>query len=317
MAKRATIPQAIRQDVLYCSALACAICQDRGRNIHHIDKNNSNNDPDNLALLCQTHHDDAHTQRELSLNLTPDRIRDLRDRWYQKVRKHRTKIASRTGQMELSHGLSSDSVTWGYINHSRLIQSVSQDFLHKTDPKMFKRLKRSRIMDDRGVLIQPMDVTASDSYVHSTIYDWFNHADSMALHVFLSQVVDRFSEAVQPIHLDEYNWNRTFIKQMLSPGKFIFINRGQYFKTVRKSAENAEVFVRAFKRNVEAQYCVNTRNMYGVSSICVSFTGHNSCASLLQLKSIEDQEKARVLHCTPIALGISFHSRMRDFVERN
>ena len=312
---RTKIPQKTRQEIMYCSALVCAICQQRGAHIHHIDKNNSNNSCDNLVMLCQAHHDEAHTCRELSLNLTPNRIRDLRDQWHQDVEKYRMRVASSSGQRELSHAFLSDSVTWGYINHGRLLQNVSRDFVSDINPELFQRLRRNDVLDDQGIIVRPPDTPAPNSYLRNTVYDWFHYDDSLALHMLFSQIVDRFSESVQPIHMDENNWSRTFIREMLKPGDFIFTNRSQYFRKVYESAENAEVSVRTFRRKIEIRYTVNTRNMYGVSAITVSFSGHQSCASFLQLKSIENQGEVRILQCTPIALGICFSAKLNNLID--
>ncbi|RMA41576.1 hypothetical protein D9R08_14865 [Rhodophyticola porphyridii] len=141
--------------------------------------------------------------------------------------------------------------------------------------------------------------------------------ESLALHMFYSDVVDSFVSLVQPIHLSDHSWNRTFIKEMISSGSFIFINRAQYFKRTHEEEEFAEVSVRTFKRKIKIQYQLDTRHMFGTTSITCSFSGHKSCASLLQVKSIEDIEQERVLHCTPIALGVGFHLKMQYLINEH
>jgi hypothetical protein len=164
-------------------------------------------------------------------------------------------------------------------------------------------------VDERGILIQPNGLTPSGTYLRNTVYDWYPHTESIALHILYSELVDRFVELGEPIHLDESTWNRTFIKEMIRPGRLIFLNRAQYFKKIHEDVENAEVAVQTFKRKIKVKYQINTRNMYGTTSITCSFSGHQTCASVLQVKSIEDQGADRILHCTPIALGVGFHSK--------
>lgn len=59
--------------------------------IHHIDGNNSNNDPDNLAPLCGNCHERATLNRKITTNMannyTPLRIKMFRDKWYDDVKK--------------------------------------------------------------------------------------------------------------------------------------------------------------------------------------------------------------------------------------
>ena len=309
MSKRPTLPKKLKQEILYNSAFACAICSKKGDHIHHIDKDNSNNNPENLILLCQAHHDEAHTKRELSQNLTPELLKKYNKEWCAKVRETRSLVASASGQESIASEFLSAGITWGYINHSRLIQTATRDLITKVDQGLLARLISTKVVDERGILLKPKGHKSSATYIRNTIYDWYEHQDSMGLHIFYSELVDLLIEQIKPIHLDEKAWNRNFIKEMVSPGTFIFINRAQYFKKGHESAENAEVAVQTFKRKIKIEYQVNTRNMYGSTSITCSFSGHKSCASLLQVKSIEDSGQERILHCTPIALGIGFHTK--------
>ena len=104
---------------------------------------------------------------------------------------------------------------------------------------------------------------------------------------------------------------------MIAPGKFIFINRAQYFKKSHEDKENAEIYVHTFKRKIKIAYLVNTRNMYGTTSITCSFSGHKTCASLLQVKSIENEGPELLLHCTPVALGVGFHTKTAELIREN
>ncbi|MFT6605696.1 MAG: transcription elongation factor Elf1 [Halocynthiibacter sp.] len=309
MSKRPPIPAKMKHQIMYESAFSCAVCGEKGDQIHHIDKNNANNTTDNLILLCQSHHDEAHTTRELSLNLSPDRLKKFRASWIETVRDNRFVAASKSGQCATVGEFLSVGVAWGYINHSRLLQTAPKALLDEVDQSLFSRLKRGGIVDERGILIQPNGLTPSGTYLRNTVYDWYPHTESIALHILYSELVDRFVELGEPIHLDESTWNRTFIKEMIRPGRLIFLNRAQYFKKIHEDVENAEVAVQTFKRKIKVKYQINTRNMYGTTSITCSFSGHQTCASVLQVKSIEDQGADRILHCTPIALGVGFHSK--------
>lgn len=49
---------------------------------HHIDEDPSNNDFDNIAPLCPNCHSQAHSKNALTVNLTPSRLKAMRDSWY-------------------------------------------------------------------------------------------------------------------------------------------------------------------------------------------------------------------------------------------
>jgi len=65
--------------LLFESGWACCVCgkTSGGIIVHHIEKysESHSHDEDNLVVLCLNHHGEAHTKRELGINLTPDRLR--------------------------------------------------------------------------------------------------------------------------------------------------------------------------------------------------------------------------------------------------
>lgn len=87
--KRPPIPEDIINRLLHRSRWTCCICRDSRKSIivHHILpwKDSRSNDEENLVILCIEHHDLAHTQKELSQNLTPDHIRYSKDVWQKEV----------------------------------------------------------------------------------------------------------------------------------------------------------------------------------------------------------------------------------------
>jgi 5-methylcytosine-specific restriction endonuclease McrA len=54
--KRKAIPGSVADEVMFKADLSCCVCEKRDDHIHHLDQDPSNNDIDNLALLCFEHH---------------------------------------------------------------------------------------------------------------------------------------------------------------------------------------------------------------------------------------------------------------------
>jgi len=77
--KRPPIPSETMNKLLFESGWACCVCgkTSGGIIVHHIEKysESHSHDEDNLVVLCLNHHGEAHTKRELGINLTPDRLR--------------------------------------------------------------------------------------------------------------------------------------------------------------------------------------------------------------------------------------------------
>jgi hypothetical protein len=298
----------LRLKLLYDSQYRCAVCQQRGSHIHHIDKNSSNNQEENLVVLCTNHHDDAHTHRELSQNLTPAALRHAKQEWVALVEERRRLIGTLAGQLSLTgeDSLAAIGVTWGYINHRRVGQLAKPEQLDPGEKRYFEYCVTKGLVDEKGILIKPKAVRPGRHYTRSAVYDWYEHGDDQRLHALYTAFVDQISRTAHPIHLEENGWNKRQIRQLAIPGRLIFLNRAFYFKTVQETRANQHRQVYTFKSKVRVEFFVDTINMFGTTSMTVSFSGRKVCAALIQLKSIEEKKGLLVLHCTPIALGVGF-----------
>lgn len=80
--KRAVIPKSVRFRVLEACNNRCCVCQTPFIQVHHLDEDPSNNEMDNLAPLCPNCHSQAHSKAGMTVNLTDERVKALRERWY-------------------------------------------------------------------------------------------------------------------------------------------------------------------------------------------------------------------------------------------
>lgn len=84
--KRVPLSKRVEADVLIRSRRRCALCfgldgdssEKRGQ-IAHIDRQRTNDDPDNLCYLCVQHHDEYDSKRSQTKGLTPAELRHYRD----------------------------------------------------------------------------------------------------------------------------------------------------------------------------------------------------------------------------------------------
>lgn len=306
---RKSILRELKDKLLYESQYACAVCQNRGCHIHHIDGDHSNNSEDNLIVLCIAHHDEAHTKRQLSQNLDAVALRYAKSNWVSAVREKRSKTATLSGQQDVHRDDSflSVGVTWGYINHRRVAQLARPELLEKEKRKYFDYCCRANIIDRKGVLIKPNNRNAAESYIGNSIYDWYEFGDDSRVHRVYSDFVDQISHEYSPIHLDPESWTKTRVRALVRPGHFIFVERAFYFKTVSETPDNQHRRCHTFKRKISIEFFVDTRDMFGTTSMTISFSGHQCCAALLQVKSLEETSDGwLILRCTPIALGVGF-----------
>jgi hypothetical protein len=120
--KRPPIPPATVFSVLDKSRRTCCVCQTPGRSIiiHHIREwhQSRSHAEDDLAVLCLNDHGEAHTQRKLGQNLTPNQIRLHKKNWEKRVQE-----ASGRALVGLSRV---QGANWDYINHARLFRLSDQ-----------------------------------------------------------------------------------------------------------------------------------------------------------------------------------------------
>lgn len=308
---RPKIPKPLERRLLYESAYVCVVCQSSGCQIHHIDQNHSNNSENNLVVLCLKHHDEAHTKRQLSKNLDPKAIKDAKTTWVSNVEQRRKIAATASGQIDHvgKNSFHAVGITWGYINHKRVAQMSDPSRLDVDTKQYFEYCVSKRLLDQNAIVIKPQNTVTPTSPTNATVYDWYEFGDDQRVHKVYSDLVDQISGGNSVFHLDNDSWAKTSIKELIKPGQIIFTNRAFYFKTIETRNYNEHRRCRTFKRKIEIEFYIDTLDMFGVTSIAVSFSGHKNAAALVQVKSLEETKEGKlILHCTPIALGVGFEN---------
>jgi len=125
----------------------CCICRDpaKGIIIHHIiDWHISrNHNEDNLIVLCLDHHDLAHTKKDLSLNLTPERLSQLKTKWIDEVN-------FKDSQAIL--GLIGDWSRCDYVNINRIFELFLNFNINPSSFKTFASVLHYSIIDRKGLI---------------------------------------------------------------------------------------------------------------------------------------------------------------------
>src|ERR1700730_9102870 len=89
---RTPIPDEIAADVMFHHDRTCCVCTMPGKSvqIHHIDENPSNHDPENLAVLCLEHHEETQIRGGFGRKLRDVDVRKHRDDWLRRVAERRS-----------------------------------------------------------------------------------------------------------------------------------------------------------------------------------------------------------------------------------
>src|SRR5271165_1728013 len=96
--KRIVIPSSIAAQVQFEADRTCCVCRKKGKRyqIHHIDEDPTNNDLQNLVVLCLDCHTETHIYGGFSRKLDEQQIRLYRDNWLAYVARKRAKSSSQT-----------------------------------------------------------------------------------------------------------------------------------------------------------------------------------------------------------------------------
>lgn len=295
---RVKVPFDLEAGLLYRSAKTCCACRTPRApvQVHHIDQNPSNNSEDNLVVLCQNCHDDAHTKRALSKNLTPSLLKKFKGEWEEEVAERAS--YAMTPRANLSQAM------WTFVNHQRL-PYVMKDFGVTFNSEVLRFLRRRKVVDDLGTPIFQKKVGDSGGLV--TIYDRFEWDDGQRLHSLYVNAVDNLVMAAHPIELGAI-WSKREIRALIGPGSICFCMRGFRFKSGdrKNGEEDREVYARA--QGIEVRFMANTRHMYGSSALYDSFSGNRFAAVLFFVKDIASENGVLVIRGTPLAMGAGFVS---------
>ncbi|WP_221058943.1 HNH endonuclease signature motif containing protein [Shewanella algae] len=306
---RPSIPETLKRKLLYDSQYVCVVCQSRGTHIHHINGDHSDNREDNLVVLCVAHHDEAHTKRELSQNLSPGALQHAKSEWNATVSIHREQVVTTEGQLALPDAFPlGGSPMWGYINHRRVIQIASPTDLYGDAKFNFELCLERGLVDRNGILLKPSNRQLKGNYITNSIYDWFEFGDDHRVHKLYSDFVNLIAERHEVKHLEPLGWSKARVRSLIQEGSIFFTEKALYFKTLSETQENQHRLCYGFKNNVRLEFLVDTRDMFGTSSMTVSFSGHQSCSALLVAKSLNERDGHLILSCSPLALGVGFES---------
>ena len=104
---RKKIPSDIQAKTLFMNDMTCCICMDRskGVQIHHIDGNPNNNDPNNLAVVCTDHQDKIHKLGGITKGISPEVLKKYKHDWELTVRRQRTERYGRPLKTSLEKAL--------------------------------------------------------------------------------------------------------------------------------------------------------------------------------------------------------------------
>jgi hypothetical protein len=201
---------------------------------------------------------------------------------------------------------------WTYFNHDRLHSFLAKSGGEYSADELSTLMSHGAV--DKFGVIQPLEVPP-DSESTWTVFDYLpRHLRYPALNLY-AMAVDELILRVKPLDIDRV-WTKRELKHFLTPGTFVFSLRGFRFKEMTRDnvRHNVTRIGYAQKAGIRLEFMVNTKDMFGQSSIHNSFSGHRVAAFLGVFKGFSVENNILHAHCTPVAMGMGFLTRGRDYI---
>lgn len=274
--RRPPIPEATITRLINSCRNTCCVCRNNrhGVVIHHIEAwaKCKSHEIANLILLCPNCHDQAHSTKELSQNLSPKRLIALKAAWIDEVKKYDKAIIEGKNQSGLQEAM------WDYFNHNRILE-LSHTTSRATDFQTFF---------DKG---RDSKFVYSGTIRHASPYTYFVKR--------LSSLLDKFPYVVVD--------NRTTKREMLALVKnmeLIVFTGSHYFKKMERTENGPGQTRKGYHRRkgILIEFLFDGWECTSVSAHGL-LSGQTIRTSVLMVRSIEICDARLRISGTCLAIG--------------
>jgi hypothetical protein len=305
LGSRPPIPAQTVNQLLYESARICCICRTRGKSvvIHHIVAWHISrcHDIENLVVLCLTCHDDAHSTRHLSLNLTAVQIKYSKQHWADQVRKDATQALLAPSSQSLR-----EAGVWDYFNHSRLCNLASEAQVDLSRLENFATLRASGALKADGFPSWSVKARRTKT---SYMYEGGLVVGTPALsYVFYSSLLKESMNNINWVDVTG-NWSRSQIVSLVKPGTVCALTGAFRFKWHHKAGQLGPGQMRTGYRRARGiclRYEFDGWETVSTTAYHAHLTGIKVCTSIVLVRRISVEGNIMVIDCSALAIGAGF-----------
>lgn len=293
---RPPIPTETVFKLLYESNFTCCVCKKPGKGviIHHLDEFHisKNHDYDNLVVICHEHHDEAHTDRRNSQNLTKDKLKAFKKEWNKFV----TQIACR----RILDSCRSDGAIWSLINIRRIYEmSEKLEINLKLMPHYYECLSRNYISKDGRILSTIYDRN-SDDYVYDL--GW----DGSKLVSYHEEILEEIISQLNFIDLTN-KWSKDYIKNFVTEGSYISLQAAFHFRNNKKNKRSNQLCLATKKSGgISLEITYNSWECTSMSARACHVSGHVSGTILAVVRTLANEDDTIKITATCLAVGTAF-----------
>lgn len=299
---RPPIPTNVVNRLLRDSRSTCCVCRTPRRPIiiHHIEPWNESrsHDEPNLVVVCLICHDEAHTKHELSINLTPERLRVFKSEWISEVNRETA------AALMAPHAHKVQGPMWDYFNHNRIIDLAHQLSINVDAGSLYTSLLQEGSIARSGEpRWHPDRVPRSESRY---MYDGLGWHDRR-LYRFYADLASRVLLRTRIIDLSS-DWSPKTFKSLVTPGTVVGFAGGWRFKKLDQSiihgpGQNRKAYVQKRKLRLEFSFdCWETTS----GSASSNLSGSWPCTGIAIVRQIDRRKGLTLYAASGLAIGTGF-----------
>ncbi len=284
---RPPIPTSTLIDVCAKSRWTCCVCKDPSQSIvvHHIEPwvQTHDHSEKNLAVLCLHHHGEAHTKRDLSVNLTKQTIRRLKRSWEKQV------LVS--DAEALTYQPIFEDIQWLYFNHLRLFAMADELGIELFALDGYEECR------DLGL------ISASGSLkVSSKIDSWmYRGAHGMTLYRYCKSVMQAVWHHSKIINISDH-FDRDEVSARLATG-LIYVQGAFTFAKKKQGAASSQIMEGLRSANgVRVTFYIDRGEATSASAWSEWLSGRKNVGCVLRVHDITHRNSKITIRATAIAI---------------
>ncbi len=286
---RTPIPEANLLKLLFDNKWVCCVCRSESEPVvvHHIVPwvESRSHESSNLVVLCPNDHAKAHNKGDLSQNLTPLRLRAMKQQWESQVNIDDSIVILRAAH--------SAGEYWYYFNLLRLHEIAHHENIDLKSLPHYSEAKRAKILDASGCLV-PVggDSTYAYSGPNAMLRYWY------AKDLFLS-VLERLSVTNVSDRLDRSDLGNTVIRNDI-----IYVEGAHWFKQLNKITTGPNQTTQGTRAANSIQIVYTFDKWYATSSSASSvwLAGRHAVGSFCRVGDISREQGKITISCTVLAI---------------
>lgn len=305
---RPSIPQKTISKLLFDSRYTCCVCRNREKPIiiHHIEpwEESRSHDIKNLVVLCLEHHDEAHSKRELSISLTADKIRKMKEEWLEKVKELDKEVV--LDAIEPKEWFEVMSVCWDYFNINRIYELADNLNINIVDSnKYFLSLYRQGYVDKNGMLIS----SQVSKYVSKDSLYWLDFMGGTLISYFYKETMRKIIGATEIVILNDI-WTKPQIESILRSGNIVFIQGAFYFRQISKChiGKNQSRIAYRQAKEIKLEFQFNPWHCVSGSSHYNHLTGRKVATVIAIVRSVTRTVNGINIRCSCLGIGTGLNN---------